>query len=113
MATEEKTATASTSANSPAPSNGRPNTPKRNATLSTQLKHEPSMCIVAPSGSTRSATSCGMPLSSAASIFAGMVATDEQVPSAVTAGRRMCRRSRRTPSRPPPRYARSGKASSA
>ena len=35
--------------------------------------------------------------------FVGIVATDEQVPSAVTAGRRICRRMTRTPSFPPPR----------
>ena len=103
IATELNTATSRILTMSPAPSNGMPNTPKRNAIFSTQLKHEPSMCIVAPSGRTRSEMSRGTPLSSAASKFVGIVATDEQVPSAVTAGRRICRRMTRTPSFPPPR----------
>ena len=79
-----------------------PNTPKRNEIFSTQLKHEPSMCIVAPSGRTRSEMSRGTPLRSAASRFAGMLATDEQVPSAVRAGGRMFRRMTAAPARPPP-----------
>ena len=64
-----------------------PNTPQTKAIFSTQLKHEPSMCMVAPRGMTISATSRLMPVSSAASRLAGMVATDEQVPRDVRAGR--------------------------
>ena len=103
IATELNTATSRILTMSPAPSNGMPNTPKRNAIFSTQLKHEPSMCIVAPRGMTMLETSLEMPVSSATSMLVGIVATDEQVPSAVTAGRRMCRRMTRTPSFPPPR----------
>ena len=47
---------------------------------------EPSMCMVAPMGSTMSVTSLLMPVSSATSMLVGMVATDEQVPKDTAAG---------------------------
>ena len=105
MATELKTATSRTLTYVPGSEKGIPNTPKRKETFSTQLKHEPSICMVAPSGITRSATSCGTPLSCAASRLVGIVATEEQVPSAVTAGRKMCSLMTRTPCVPPPKRA--------
>ena len=67
------------------------------------------MCMVAPRGMTISATSRLMPVSSAASRLAGMVATDEQVPRDVRAGRAMCRSMAPMPPRPPPSRAIRGK----
>ena len=68
-----------------------PNTSHTKATFSTQLKHEPSMCMVAPKGITISETSRLMPVCSATSILVGIVATDEQVPRDTTAGLVICR----------------------
>ena len=45
------------------------------------------MCIVAPSGTTMFETSLGMPVSSATSMFVGIVATEEHVPKLIAAGR--------------------------
>ena len=64
-----------------------PNMPNRNATLMMADIAEPSMCIVAPSGTTMFETSLGMPVSSATSMFVGIVATEEHVPKLIAAGR--------------------------
>ena len=53
-----------------------PNTPNRNATLMIADIAEPSICMVAPRGSTMSVTSLLMPVSSATSMLVGMVATE-------------------------------------
>ena len=80
------------------------------AIFSTQLKHEPSMCMVAPKGITISETSRLMPVCSATSILVGIVATDEQVPRDTTAGLVMCRNMTPGPRRPPPNRANRGNA---
>ena len=66
-----------------------PNTPKRKAILTMELSTEPSMCMVRAHGSTRSLTSLGTPMLSQASLFTGMVAAEDWVAKAVTAGAKM------------------------
>ena len=66
---------------------------------------EPSMCIVAPSGTTMLETSFEMPVSSATSTLVGMVATDEQVPKDTAAGRNRCFHMTFAPPLPPPKRA--------
>ena len=68
------------------------------------------MCIVAPRGTTISATSLLTPVSSASSRLVGMVATEEQVPKETTAGLVMCLNMVFTPCLPPPNQANSGNA---
>ena len=70
-----------------------------------ELSTEPSMCMVQPMGSTRSLTSLGTPMLSQASLFTGMVAAEDWVAKAVTAGRRMFLTMAATPRRPPARKA--------
>ena len=104
MATEENTATMmARMAFSVVKSS--PNTPNRNATLMMALMAEPSMCMVAPMGSTMSVTSLLMPVSSATSMFVGMVATDEQVPNDIAAGRNSLENMIFAPPLPPPNWA--------
>ena len=81
-----------------------------NAIFSTQEKQDPSMCMVAPRGSTMSETSLEMPVSAASSMLVGMVATEEQVPRLTTAGLRMWRNITAGPRCPPPNQAKRGKA---
>ena len=101
MATEENTATMmARMAFSVVKSS--PNTPNRNATLMMALMAEPSMCMVAPMGTTISATSLGMPVSSASRRLVGMVAEEEQVPSDMMAGLAMCWNIVLMPCLPPP-----------
>ena len=64
--------------------------PNRKATFIMALMAEPSMCMVAPIGMTISATSLDIPVSSAASMLVGIVATEEQVPKATAAGANRC-----------------------
>ena len=85
MATEENTATMIARIARPV-EKSCPKMPNRKATLMMALMAEPSMCIVAPIGITISLTSLEMPVSSQASMFVGIVATDEQVPKATAAG---------------------------
>ena len=85
-----------------------PNTPQTKAIFKTQLKQEPSMCMVAPRGQTISATSLEMPVASASSRLVGMVATLEQVPRDTIAGRAMCLNMVLTAPLPPPKRAISG-----
>ena len=94
----------------PMPSKGMPKKPKRKLILSIAENTEPSMCMVAPRGSTMSLTSRGMPISSAASILAGMVAMELQVPRDVTAGLSMCWKSFLAAPLPPAKRAYRGKA---
>ncbi len=68
------------------------------------------MCMVAPRGSTISATSLLMPVSAASSILVGMVATEEQVPRDTTAGLAMWRNMAPIPPFPPPNQANRGQA---
>ena len=68
------------------------------------------MCMVAPMGMTISATSLGMPVSSASRRLVGMVAVEEQVPRDMTAGRAMCWNMVLMPCLPPPNQANRGKA---
>ena len=82
-----------------------PNIPKRKATLRIADIDEPSICIVAPIGRTISVTSLGTPDSCATSILVGMVATDEHVPNAVTAGLNRCENITDIPFLPPPNHA--------
>ena len=110
MPTEDSTATRMMRMKSPTELKGLPNTPNRNAIFSTQEKQEPSMCMVAPRGSTISLTSLEMPVSSATSILVGMVATEEQVPRDVMAGRAIWRNISPTAPLPPPNQANRGKA---
>ena len=70
-----------------------------------ELSTEPSMCMVQPMGSTRSLTSLGTPMLSQASLFTGMVAAEDWVAKAVTAGRRMFLTMAATLRRPPARKA--------
>ena len=109
MPTELSTATRITGTSIPGVSRW-PNTPSTKAIFKTQLKQEPSMCMVAPRGSTMSATSLLMPVSAASSMLVGMVATDEQVPSDTTAGLVMWRNMVFTPPLPPPNQAKRGQA---
>ena len=110
MATEETTDTRMTRRNVSTPLNSMPKTPNRKAIFRVQEKQEPSMCMVAPRGRTISVMSREMPLSSAASMLAGIVAMEEQVPSDVTAGFRMWRNITPGPAAPPPIQAMRGKA---
>ena len=110
MPTEDSTATITISAMSPMLSKGRPNTPKRNVIFRMQEKQEPSMCMVAPRGTTISLTSLEIPVASASSMLVGMVATEEQVPREVMAGLAMCRNISLTAPLPPPNQANKGKA---
>ena len=66
---------------------------------------EPSMCIVAPRGTTMFETSLEMPVSSATSRFVGIVATEEQVPKETAAGRNRCFHMTFAPPLPPPKRA--------
>ena len=86
--------------------------PNRNATLTIALIAEPSMCIVAPIGRTMSRTSLEMPVSSAASMLVGMVATEEQVPNAVMAGANRCLNMTLAAPLPPPKRAYIGEETS-
>ena len=104
MATEAKIATIIAITALPVPKS-IPEIPNRNATLTIALIAEPSMCIVAPSGRTISETSLEMPVSCAASIFVGIVATDEQVPNATAAGLNRCLHMTPAPPFPPPKRA--------
>ena len=107
MATEENTATTIARMASPVPKS-LPNMPNRNATLIMALIAEPSMCIVAPSGMTISETSLEIPVSFETSMFTGIVATEEQVPKAVAAGRKIWRNMTFAAPSPPPKRAYSG-----
>ena len=109
MPTEDSTAT-STTGTSWENVNGCPNTPNTKAIFSTQEKQEPSMCMVAPRGSTMSVTSLEMPVSAAASILVGMVATEEQVPRETMAGLAMWANMVLTAPFPPPNQANNGHA---
>ena len=60
--------------------------PNRNAIFSNVEKIVPSMCMVAPSGSTISLISLGTPIFLAASRFTGNVATELWVAMEVAAG---------------------------
>jgi len=60
--------------------------PNRKAILSTAARHEPSMCIVAPTGITTLLISAGTPILAAACRFSGRVAIELPVASDVTAG---------------------------
>ena len=62
MPTEDSTATSTTGISWLKPISW-PNTPHTKAIFSTQEKQEPSMCMVAPRGSTMSETSLEMPVS--------------------------------------------------
>ena len=86
MATEENTATMIARIARPVVKSC-PNIPNRNATLMMADMAEPSMCIVAPRGMTILDTSLEIPVSSATSMFVGIVATDEHVPKLMAAGR--------------------------
>ena len=66
---------------------------------------EPSMCIVAPIGTTMFVTSLEMPVSSATSMFVGIVATDEQVPKDTAAGRKSLENISFAAPLPPPKRA--------
>ena len=101
MPTEDSTATR-TIAGSSEKCTGVPSAPITKTIFKTQEKQEPSMCMVAPKGITISETSLEMPLSAAASILVGMVATEEQVPRDTTAGFKMWRNIIFTPSVPAP-----------
>ena len=68
------------------------------------------MCMVAPRGTTISATSLLTPVSSASSRLVGMVATEEQVPRDTRAGLVMWRNMVLIPCLPPPNHANRGKA---
>ena len=92
------------------PPKSSPNTPNTKAIFITQEKQAPSICMVAPRGSTISLTSLEMPVASASSMLVGMVATEEQVPREVMAGRAMCWNMVLTPPLPPPNQANRGKA---
>ena len=70
---------------------------------------EPSMCIVAPSGTTMLETSLEMPVSSATSMLVGIVATEEQVPKLMAAGRKSLENMTFAAPLPPPKRAYSGK----
>ena len=82
-----------------------PNIPNRNATLMIADIAEPSMCIVAPIGTTMFVTSLEMPVSSATSMFVGIVATDEQVPKDTAAGRKSLENISFAAPLPPPKRA--------
>ena len=101
MPTEESTATATT-AGSMVQGISTPMAPRTKAIFSTQEKQEPSICMVAPMGTTISATSLGMPVSSASRRLVGMVAEEEQVPSDMMAGLAMCWNMVLMPCLPPP-----------
>jgi hypothetical protein len=109
MPTEEKTATA-TSGKNIVHESSFPNTPNRNAIFRTHAKHDPSICMEAPRGTTISETSFEMPVCSATSILVGIVATEEHVPRATTAGFAICRNISFTAPFPPPMAANRGKA---
>ena len=66
---------------------------------------EPSMCIVAPSGTTMLETSLEIPVSSAASMLVGIVATDEHVPNETAAGRKSLENMTFAAPLPPPKRA--------
>ena len=104
MATEENTATMIAKI-ALSVEKSIPNTPNRNATLMMADMAEPSMCMVAPRGSTMSVTSLLIPDSSATSILVGMVATLEQVPKDTAAGRNSLENMILAPPLPPPNRA--------
>ena len=104
MATEENTATMIARIARPVVKSC-PNIPNRNATLMMADMAEPSMCIVAPSGMTMLETSVEMPVSSATSMLVGIVATDEQVPKLMAAGRNSLENMTFAAPLPPPKRA--------
>ena len=108
MATEEKMATMMARIASPVPKS-LPKMPNRKATLMMADMAEPSMCMVAPRGRTMLVTSLEMPVSSAASMLVGMVATEEQVPKDTAAGLNRCLNMTFTAPLPPPNRAYRGK----
>ena len=104
MATEENTATM-IARMALSVEKSMPNTLNRKATLIMADMAEPSICMVAPIGSTISDTSLLMPVSSATSMLVGMVATLEQVPKDTAAGRNSLENMIFAPPLPPPKRA--------
>ena len=104
MATEENTATMMAMSALPV-EKSMPKMPNRNATFTMADIDEPSMCIVAPRGRTMSVTSLWMPVSSATSMFVGIVATEEQVPNDTAAGRKSLENMTFAAPLPPPKRA--------
>jgi hypothetical protein len=84
-----------------------PKRAKRKAIIAPPIA-EPSLCVLAASGSTVSATSRGTPSALAAARFTGMQAALEQVARAETEGAPAWRRKSATPRRPAASQARSG-----
>ena len=104
MATEENTATMMARMARPVVKSW-PNMPNRNATLMIADMAEPSMCIVAPRGTTMLETSLEIPVSLATSMLVGIVATDEQVPNDMAAGRNSLENMTFAAPLPPPKRA--------